>query len=182
MSKRGILLDRDDTIIRNIPYLGDPAQVELLPGAREALQRARAAGFRLVVVSNQSGVGRGLITKGQVAAVNEAMERAAGVEFDGIYCCYAAPGDPYGSEERKPSPVLAERAARDLGLDPARSYFIGDRWVDMECGRRAGLTTVLVESGNVDDAPSRRQARQSADHVFPGLAEAMDWILREGDL
>lgn len=153
--------------------------MELLPGAGEALRQARAAGWPLVLVSNQSGVGRGLITKEQVRAVNEAMESLAGIRFDGVYCCYADPADPYGAEERKPSPALAEQAVRDLGIDPSISYFIGDRWSDIECGRRAGFRTVLVETGTCDAEAEEAQAREAADHIFADLSAAVEYILRE---
>ncbi len=153
--------------------------MELFSGVGEALRQAQAAGWLLVMVSNQSGVGRGLITKAQVQAVNAALESAAGIHFDGVYCCYADPADPYGAEERKPSPVLAEKAVQDLAIDPSISYFIGDRWSDIECGRRAGFRTFLVETGTSDPETDRKRARETADHTFADLAEAVGHILRE---
>ncbi|MEO0453788.1 MAG: HAD-IIIA family hydrolase [Verrucomicrobiota bacterium] len=181
MSKRAIILDRDDTIIRNVPYLGDPEQVALLPTAQEALCLAREAGFLLVLASNQSGVGRGLITKSQVAAVNTEMESQLGMKMDGIYCCYAAPGDPYGSEERKPAPFLIQRAASELGFDPARSFMIGDRWSDIASGQRAGSLSILVETGTCDNEEKERMARAEADFIAPSLLEAIQWALDKDD-
>ncbi|NBT89638.1 MAG: HAD-IIIA family hydrolase, partial [Verrucomicrobia bacterium] len=95
MAKAAVFLDRDDTLIENIPYLGDPSQVRLMPGAAEACQTLHRAGFLLFIVSNQSGVGRGLITKEQVRAVDQRMESLLGKPgiISGYYHCFAAPGD-----------------------------------------------------------------------------------------
>ncbi|NJK90580.1 MAG: HAD family hydrolase [Blastochloris sp.] len=181
--KRAVFLDRDDTIIRNVPYLGDPARVELMPGAREGLILLREAGWPLYIVSNQSGVGRGLITKQQVRAVNEAMEeKLGGGYFADYYLCYAAPDDPYGAEERKPSPAMLQQAAQEHDLDLRGSVMIGDRGSDVMCGKNAGCVSILVlgHSGG-DDV---EEARKEADFVARDLQEAaMWWLARtEGEL
>jgi D-glycero-D-manno-heptose 1,7-bisphosphate phosphatase len=173
--KRAVFFDRDDTLIRNVPYLGDPAQVRLLPGASAALRDLRAAGFGLFIVSNQSGVGRGLITREQVQAVNDEMNRQLGETFfEGIYNCYAAPEDPY-ADERKPSPILVQRAATEHGLDLKRSFFVGDRLSDMQCGKNAGCRSVLVLTGIVNQ--EQEDSRKAADFVTEDLAGAAKWIL-----
>ncbi len=175
---KAIFLDRDDTLIKNVPYLGDPAQVELCPGAAEAVKAWQSAGWSLVMVSNQSGVGRGLITKEQVAAVNAETYRQLGVKgFDGEYLCYAAPGDPYGSEERKPSPIMLQRAAEEMGIDLAVSYMIGDKEIDVECGHRAGCRSVLVLTGNAGD--SQERAKERADFTAEHVGAAAEWILQQ---
>lgn len=177
--KRAVFLDRDDTLIVNVPYLGDPSQVTLCPGARSAVAKWKEAGFALVLVSNQSGVGRGLITKEQVDDVNREMYRQLEVDgFDGEYFCYAAPGDPYGSEERKPSPTLLERASRELKIDLSNSFMVGDKGIDVECGRRAGCRSVLVLTG--ENSSFREAAKSHADHVAPDIGEAAEWILKVG--
>jgi D-glycero-D-manno-heptose 1,7-bisphosphate phosphatase len=175
--KPAVFFDRDDTLIRNVPYLGDPAQVRLLPGAAAALRDLQAAGFRLFIVSNQSGVGRGLITREQVQAVNDEMNRQLGeLFFDGIYNCYAAPEDPY-ADERKPSPVLVQRAAAEHGLDLKRSFFVGDRLSDMRCGKNAGCRSVLVLTGIANQ--EQEDSRKEADFVAEDLARATAWILEK---
>jgi D-glycero-D-manno-heptose 1,7-bisphosphate phosphatase len=177
MQKRAIFIDRDDTLIVNVPYLGDPAQVRLNAGAQEALTRWKAAGYLVLVVSNQSGVGRGLITQNQVLAVNAEMERQLGAGLiDGYYLCYASPEDPYGGEERKPSPVMVLRAVAEHGIDLGGSFFVGDRSVDMGCGKNAGCRTVLVLTGPNDK--DQIKARQLADFVAEGLTAAADWTLQ----
>lgn len=132
-------MDRDGTLIRDVVYPADPEAVELLPGAVAGLHTLRDMGFALVVVSNQSGVGRGLIRNDQAAAVHERVVellQREGLRLDGWYYCPHAPEE--GCDCRKPSPGLITRASADLGIDPTRSYVIGDKESDMELARRVG--------------------------------------------
>jgi D-glycero-D-manno-heptose 1,7-bisphosphate phosphatase len=177
MAKAAIFLDRDDTLIENIPYLGDPAQVRLLPGAAEACQKLHQAGFLLLVVSNQSGVGRGLITKAQVQAVDRTMESLLGVAglIGGYYHCYAAPGDPY-DERRKPSPVMLQEAAEDHGLDLARCTMVGNRLTDIQAGLRAGCASVLLDLHV--PAEDKAEAYRTASFVAKDWSSAADFILQ----
>jgi D-glycero-D-manno-heptose 1,7-bisphosphate phosphatase len=178
---RAVFLDRDDTLMVNVPYLGDPARVEIFPEAAQALFALRKCGFLLFVVSNQSGVGRGLITREQVFAVNAEMKR----QLDGDYIhaffqSYATPDDPYATD-RKPSPELLHEAAKVHDLDLPASFFIGDRLSDIECGLNAGCRTVLLthakssrkESSDQEDAV----ARVKAHYIAINLMEAAKWII-----
>ena len=181
MKKPAVFLDRDDTLIRNIPYLGDPSRVEVLPGVKEHLPRLAAAGFDLYLVSNQSGVGRGLITIEQVKAVNaEMFRRLAEVVFAGCYCCYADPADPQGMAERKPSPALIYRARDENNIELKNSFMVGDRLSDVRCGLNAGCRSVLVLSGGEDSEADKRQAKVEAHCVVPDFEAAVDWILGAG--
>jgi D-glycero-D-manno-heptose 1,7-bisphosphate phosphatase len=176
MGSRAVFLDRDDTLIRNVPYLGDPSKVELLPTVREALEALGRAGFRMFVASNQSGVGRGLITTEQVAAVNAEMARQMGGSWvEGYYNCYAAPEDSAGAEDRKPAPGLLLRAASERGLDLKKSFMVGDRLSDIQCGKNAGCRSVLVLTA--PDRDCLEQAKAEADCTVATLKEAADWIL-----
>jgi len=181
MKERAVFLDRDDTLMVNVPYLGDPTLVEIFPEAAAALHALRQAQFLIFVVSNQSGVGRGLITRGQVSAVDEEMKRQLkGDYIHAFYHSFAAPDDPY-STDRKPSPELLLQAARIHDLDLAGSFFIGDRLSDIECGLNAGCRTVLLahekssrkENSDEDDAV----AREKAHYLAANLTEAAQWIL-----
>ncbi|MFQ3670892.1 MAG: HAD-IIIA family hydrolase [Verrucomicrobiia bacterium] len=175
---RAVFFDRDDTLILNIPYLGDPSQVRLMPGARDTVQRLHQAGFLLFLTSNQSGVGRGLITPDQVNAVNQAMFQLLGpTPFTGIYCAYLAPGQPGADTERKPSPHLLLLAAQDHPIDLSRSFIIGDRGSDAEAGRRAGACSILLLNGR--DPLSLSQETQHADFLAPDLPAAADFILSQ---
>ena len=176
MAKASVFLDRDDTLIENIPYLGDPSKVRLMSGAAEALQKLCKAGLPLFVVSNQSGVGRGLITKEQVRAVNLKMESLLGaaVNISGYYHCYAAPGDPY-DERRKPSPSMLQEAAREHGLDLARSTMVGNRLSDLQAGQQAGCLTVLLDLRVPAD--EKTEAARHATFVAKDWNSAVEFIL-----
>src|SRR6185437_1189986 len=140
-----ILLDRDGTLVIDRGYLGDPAGLEILPGAAEALGRLHRAGHRLVVVSNQSGVGRGLLSEERLEQINarlSQMVREAGAQLAGIYCCPHRPEER--CECRKPGTALVQQAARELGFDPSAAVVIGDKASDVELGRRLGALTVRL--------------------------------------
>jgi histidinol-phosphate phosphatase family protein len=151
-----VFIDRDGTLIEDIPYLGDPALVRLLPGAVEGLQRLRQAGFACIVATNQSAVGRGMITLAQKHAVQAEITRqltVGGAALDGVYWCTHAPqlADKVVIEhvDRKPGPGMLLRAARELTLDLASSWIIGDQLSDMLAGRNAGCRGgILVRSAS----------------------------------
>jgi D-glycero-D-manno-heptose 1,7-bisphosphate phosphatase len=181
MKPRAVFLDRDDTLMVNVPYLGDPTLVEIFPEAAAALYALRQAHFLLFVVSNQSGVGRGLITRDQVFAVNAEMKRQLNGDYiHAFFHSFATPDDPYATD-RKPSPELLHQAAKVHDLDLAASFFIGDRLSDIECGLNAGCRTVLLthakssrqENLNQEDAV----ARAKAHYIAATLMEAAKWIL-----
>ena len=136
-----MLFDRDETIVVDVPFNGDPDKVVPAPNARELLDRLRAAGLPLAVVSNQSGIGRGLVTAEQVDAVNRKIDALLG-PFAGFFVCPHAPDD--ACECRKPKPKLILDAAGALGVDPACCVVVGDRESDMEAARNAGAIPLKV--------------------------------------
>lgn len=148
VKQTAVFLDRDGTIIVEKHYLHDPTGVELLPGVAEGLRRLAGLGLRLVLVSNQSGVGRGYFGRGDVERVhgrlNELLE-AQGVRLDALYVCPHAPFEACGC--RKPLPGLIERASREIGLDPTASFVIGDKPCDVDLGLAVNATTFLVTTG-----------------------------------
>jgi len=182
MKHRAVFFDRDDTLMVNVPYLGDPTKVEIFPEAALAMHALKTADFWLFVVSNQSGVGRGLITRNQVFAVNVELERQLG----GDYICaffhsFATPDDPYATD-RKPSPELLLKAADMHNLDLPQSFFVGDRLSDIECGLAAGCRTVLLthDKSSRKDKPDEEDnlAREKAHYIAANLMEATQWILQ----
>ena len=146
--RRLVALDRDGTVIQERPYLSDPGQVVLLPNAVEGLRCLQREGFRLVLVSNQSGIGRGLFGLDVVQRVNERLFdllTRQGVRLDGAYICPHAPWQ--GCPCRKPNTGLLEQAAREFAVAPDEAFVVGDRGCDVEMGRRAGVRTLLVRTG-----------------------------------
>jgi len=165
-----VFLDRDGTVIADKHYLHDPAGVELLPGAAEGLRRMRELGLVLVLVSNQSGVGRGYFSRGDVERVHgrlaELLEEH-GVQLDAMYVCPHAPGEE--CDCRKPEPGLIERACAELNLDPRRSFVVGDKPCDVELGQRVHATTFLVTTGY--GAAHNESEFCRPDHVAADLLE-----------
>jgi D-glycero-D-manno-heptose 1,7-bisphosphate phosphatase len=145
LNRRALLTDRDGTLIEDVGYLRDPDQVRLLPGVAPALAALARQGFELVMVSNQSGVGRGLITPSEAELVHRRLVTLlaeAGVALSGSYYCPHAPEE--GCECRKPRPGMLLRAMRDLRLDGRRCFMIGDKPSDLEAGVLAGCKTILL--------------------------------------
>ncbi|HEX6998744.1 MAG TPA: HAD-IIIA family hydrolase [Gammaproteobacteria bacterium] len=178
-----VFLDKDGTLIENVPHNVDVERVRLARGAARALPALARAGFALVVVSNQSGVARGLFTEADVRAVGRrlaALLAELGARLDGFYWCPhhpqgAVPGYRRECACRKPRPGLLLRAARELGLDLGASWLVGDILDDIEAGRRAGCRTVLVDSGN--ETEWRTGPHRVPRHVVTDLAWAAGVIL-----
>lgn len=143
MKPCGVIFDRDGTIIVDVPYNGDPAGVEPVAGIREALDRLRDAGVPIAIVSNQSGVGRGMISLRDVEAVNRRVEALLGPFAVSLYCPHA-PND--ACECRKPKPKLIVDAARAMGVDPSCCVVIGDKPSDMDAARNAGARCIYVDA------------------------------------
>lgn len=164
-----IVLDRDGTVVVDRDYLDDPDELELLPGAAEGLRLLHQGGFRMIVVSNQSGVGRGLFSLRRLEEINARllqMVRLAGADLEGIYCCPHQPED--GCACRKPGTELLLHAALDLGFDPKESIVIGDKASDIELGRRVGARTLLISA----DPDQKARLSPSPDYVVADLAAA----------
>jgi D-glycero-D-manno-heptose 1,7-bisphosphate phosphatase len=166
---RAVFFDRDGTLMEDVHYCGDPALVRVYPGVPEALQALREAGWGVFVITNQSGIGRGLITEAQYHAVHEEFLRQAG-EIDGSYYCPDAPD--VRSTRRKPEPGMVFEAAREHGIELAESWLVGDKALDIECGRRAGTRTIQVLTGYGSQQPA------PADMVCADVVEAMRFIAR----
>jgi len=182
-------LDRDGTIIEDLGYLGDPERIQFVPGAQEALRALRASGYRLIVVTNQAGVARGLITEADVRRVNQRLQELladAGVALDAIYYCPHHPeaGSPeyrQACTSRKPGPGMIERARRDFALDLGRSVIIGDHSSDAEVARHfAGMRSIMVLTGHGSGQYEKVRTGEvpPPDHVAADLASAVAWFLQ----
>jgi histidinol-phosphate phosphatase family protein len=164
-----VLFDRDGTLVADVPYNGDPGRVVAMPGAREAVARLRGAGVPTAVVSNQSGVGRGLLRVEQVAAVNRRVEELLGPLGPWMVCLH---GPEDGCRCRKPGPGLIEAAAGALGVDPRDCVVIGDIGADVEAARAAGARAVLVPT-----AVTREEEVAAAPEVASDLVAAVELLL-----
>jgi histidinol-phosphate phosphatase family protein len=164
-----VLLDRDGTLVVDVPYNGDPAQVRVMPGARRALDRLRAAGVPLAIVSNQSGIARGLLTEHEVAAVNRRVEELLGPIGPWLVCPH---GPDDGCACRKPAPGLVLEAAALLGVPPERCAVVGDIGADMEAARAAGARAVIVPTPR-----TRHEEVAAAPERAGDLEEAVDLLL-----
>jgi D-glycero-D-manno-heptose 1,7-bisphosphate phosphatase len=176
---RAVFLDRDGTIITEKNYLSRPEDVAIFPGAGAALKRLQDAGFKLFIVSNQSGVGRCYFTLADVEKVNAHLcaELARdGVRFEKIYVAPEAPDAP--SRGRKPSPQFLFDARDEFGLDLAQSYIIGDKLIDLECGWNAGVKkSILVRTGYGAELERESADRLTAAVVVDNLSAVTKWIL-----
>lgn len=177
-----VFLDRDGTVNRDTSYIKTPEELSLLPGVVEAVARLKQAGATLVLVTNQSGVARGLFTVEMLKTIHArllALLEAGGGTLDAIYFCPHHPDD--GCLCRKPGRAMAERAAADLGLDLSVSYVVGDQSRDVELGHRIGARTVLVTTGptSLEALAVLEREGRKPDYVAAGLTDAAAWILKD---
>ncbi len=185
MKRRAIFLDKDGTVVVNVPYNVNPDLIELMPGVIDGLLQLQAAGFVLILISNQAGLAHGYFTEPQLMAALRRLESILaepGISLQGFLYC---PHHPQGSvaelncecECRKPSPGLIERAALEHGIDLAESWFIGDILDDVEAGNRAGCKTVLVDSGTETGKPM--VGVRCPHFKCSNMSEAVDFVLEK---
>ena len=184
MPRPCLFLDRDGVLIEDLGYVSRVEDLHPIPGSLAAAARARAGGLAVVVVTNQSGIGRGYYTEKEFRAVQGALEerlRAAGGALDGVYFCAA---DDNAHPDRKPNPGMLLRAAADLGLDLARSLMVGDKLRDLQAGVRAGVSRVcLVRTGEGAGelaVVTPERVRPAELWVCADLAEAVERFLAGG--
>jgi len=182
-----VFLDRDGTIIEDVGYLDTLDRVTFFPWTVDTIRALNCAGLAVVVVTNQSGIARGLFTEAFVDETHRyltARLEMGGARVDAYYYC---PHHPDGTvaeyrrhcDCRKPAPGLIDRATNDLGLDPARSFVVGDRWLDVQLGRAVGARTILVRTGIGAVEETRPPSGVTADTIVDNLAAAASWILMD---
>ena len=184
---RAVFLDRDGTIIEEVGYLDRPERVEFFPWTIDAIRVLNRAGLAVVLVSNQSGIARGFFTDAVVGHVHQRMSdmlAAGGARIDAYYYC---PHHPDGSvpelakvcDCRKPARGLVDRAVAEFGVDPAQSFVVGDRWLDIGLARTVGAKGVLVRTGYGDREEGKPPNGMKADAIVDNLIAASSWILGE---
>jgi D-glycero-D-manno-heptose 1,7-bisphosphate phosphatase len=186
---RAVFLDRDGTVNEEVEYLSDLSQLRLIPGAAASIRKLNQAGFKVVLVTNQSGIARGYFPETFVHETHDLLRRMLAEEGAGLDAVYYCPHHPRaGASEytracdcRKPDTGMIDQAVRDLGIDVAASFVVGDKWSDVELGQRAGARSVLVRTGHAaDDKALERPSHLSAPDLIAGsITEAVDWILEQ---
>lgn len=189
-NQRAVFLDRDGVVIRDQGFVESSAQLELFPDAPAALARLAGAGFRLIVVTNQAVVARGLISETELDGIHADLRaqllQANGPKLDALYYCPHHPNADLvefrrDCDCRKPRPGMLTRAAEEWRIELAQSFLIGDRVTDILAGKNAGCRTILLETGRHADAPIQTSdpinAETQADARFASLTEATKWIL-----
>jgi D-glycero-D-manno-heptose 1,7-bisphosphate phosphatase len=181
LGRPAVFLDRDGTISEDVGYLNDVSQFRMFPFAAEAIRKLNDANLPVIVVTNQSGVGRGFFAESMVHLVHEEMTQqlaAAGAHLTAIYYCPHTSDDD--CECRKPKPGMIRQAAREHGVDMARSFVVGDRYGDVELAQANGGRGVLVRTGYGAEDLRVNSASwvQQPDFVADDLADAVNWILR----
>jgi D-glycero-D-manno-heptose 1,7-bisphosphate phosphatase len=185
LSRRAVFLDRDGTIIEEVGYLDRAERVEFYPWTIDAIRAFNRAGLAVVMISNQSGIARGFFTESVVDEVHARMAgmlARGGARIDAYYYCPHHPdgkvaGYARSCDCRKPGRGLVDRAVRELDVDPARSFVVGDRWVDVALARAVGASGVLVRTGYGTSVEQQRPDDLTADAVVDNLIAAASWIL-----
>ncbi|MCX5906621.1 MAG: D-glycero-beta-D-manno-heptose 1,7-bisphosphate 7-phosphatase [Deltaproteobacteria bacterium] len=186
---RAVFLDRDGTVCEEVGYLSSVEQLRLIPRAGKAIRKLNQLGYRIVIITNQSGVARGLFSESRLQEIHDELKRQLteeGARIDGIYYCPHHPTDgaaPYltDCQCRKPHPGLLLQAAADLKIDLKDSYMVGDHFSDVACGQSVGATSVLVRTGHGEGVLAQRdQWPESPAFIARDLWEAVEWILSAG--
>jgi len=185
MSDRAVFLDRDGTMIEDVGYLDSFDRIAFYPWTVDAIRMLNRAGFKVVVVTNQAGIARGFFDEPFVQETHRrvaARLAAGGAHVDAYYYCPHHPAGPVAAyaqvcDCRKPGPGMINRAARDLGVDPTRSFVVGDTWLDVGLARAVGARGILVRTGAGAAWEARPPGDLVADAVVDNLASAGAWIM-----
>ena len=188
---KAVFLDRDGVINEEVGYLDSLDKLKIIPSAYEAIKLINTSGMKAVVISNQAGVARGLLTEAFVQHTNRHLQNTllkGGASIDNFYYCPHHPSEgvePYRliCDCRKPAPGMLLRAAQDLNIDLAMSYFVGDRFIDMEAAHKVGVKGILVRTGYGggllrDDGPDRATPENTPEFIAADILEAVQWILK----
>jgi len=169
-NRPAVFFDRDGTLMEEVDYCNDPADVRAIAGTAAGLARLRAAGWLTIIITNQSGLSSGKITQVQYEAVNAELGRQLDGLIDAVYFCPDAPANP--THRRKPGTGMLDEATIDHGIDLARSWMVGDKDIDILCGYKAGCRTILVETGY-----GKNHLSAGADFIAPDATAAIEIVL-----
>ncbi|MFZ4775228.1 MAG: D-glycero-alpha-D-manno-heptose-1,7-bisphosphate 7-phosphatase [Terrimicrobiaceae bacterium] len=170
-NRPAVFFDRDGTLMEEVEYCNDPARVRAFEGAAAGLANLRKSGWLNVIITNQSGIASGKISPDQYRAVEAELNRQMGGLVDAVYFCADSSAAP--TPRRKPGTGMLEEAARDLGIDLSKSWMVGDKDIDIECGRSAGCHTILVRTGY-----GSLHAGCKPEHIVDDIGGAIAFILQ----
>ena len=182
--ERAVFLDRDGTIIEDTGYLDECSKIRFLPRVSEAIKLLNENGFKVIIITNQSGVARGYFTEEALQEINRYIQESLAERraiIDGIYYCpHHMEGiiEEYRKECycRKPDPGMIEEAAREFGIDLSQSFVIGDKISDIEAGHRAGCKAILL--GGEDSLKNEKEIALLSEHIASDLCEAVEWLMK----
>jgi len=180
MRNPAVFVDRDGTIAKDVHYCRRVEDFQLLPTVPEAIKRLNDNGFKVVVITNQSGIARGYFTQETLAAIHQNMKDVLaqhGAKVDAIYYCPHHPDD--ACDCRKPGTALFRKAAEDLGIDFKASYVVGDMQMDIDAGKALGCRTVLVTTGPQSPISNPQTPIDPPDHVASDLLHVAEWIMAQ---
>ena len=177
---RAVFVDRDGTINVDVHYLSKVRDLKFYPGVKDGLRALNNAGFKIIIITNQSGIARGLFTEKKLAQIHNRLVReiiAAGGRVDGIYYCPHHPDD--GCRCRKPGTLMFEKAVKEHRVDAKKSFVIGDTMLDVGAGHRIGCRTVLVpEEGHEKDVMKKmKKSRIKPDYIAGNFSDGVGWVL-----
>ena len=173
MASRAVFLDRDGTMAKDVQYCRSPEDFELFPDTAKAIKLLREHGFKIIVLTNQSGIARGYFTEETLAKIHDKMENELAKEgafVDAIYYCPHHPDD--NCDCRKPKPKMVLQAAKDYNIDLSQSFVIGDLQMDIELGKTVGCNTILLSQ--------KQNSEQTPDYIATDLYQAAEWIVGQG--
>jgi D,D-heptose 1,7-bisphosphate phosphatase len=176
MQNKAVFVDRDGTINIDGPYLSDPDKFQMYPGVGEGVSILRKNGYKVIIITNQSGIGRGYFTEDDLSKIHEKMRKEFQrfhTDIDGIYYCPHHPDN--NCDCRKPKTKLFEQAIRDHNIDVKKSYMLGDAIQDIEAGKKIGLKTILIPVSSTENIATKKQG---PDYIASNFTKAVEWILR----
>ncbi|WP_321504065.1 D-glycero-beta-D-manno-heptose 1,7-bisphosphate 7-phosphatase [uncultured Methanoregula sp.] len=180
MKNNAVFVDRDGTINIDVHYLNDPDKFEMYPGVGEGIKQLKVKGYKIIVITNQSGIGRGYFTEQQLFRVHERMItefQKFDVTLDGIYYCPHHPDDHCNC--RKPNTGLFEKAVQEHNIDVKKSFMLGDKMLDIEAGKKIGVKTILIPEPHLKEVllSQKNEWRHNPDFIANNFRSAVDWIL-----
>lgn len=181
MKNKAVFIDRDGTINVDVHYLDDPDKFEMYPGVGEGVKILKDSGFKIIIITNQSGIARGYFTEKQLSDIHEKMKkefREFDVVLDGIYYCPHHPDENCNC--RKPNTVLFEKAIKEHNIDVEKSYMIGDKILDVGAGKKIGAGTIIIPEPHIKDEfiSKKNEWKYTPDCIADDFMDAVEWILK----